>query len=296
MLEFRQIDISDRKWINELLKKSDFMGCEYSFANNMAWRRLNNSTIARHGDFYIVKAENEKYTIFSFPAGEGDYKELFEQLRKCADAEGKPLVITSVTEDKLQIFRELYDEDELEITLSDGSSDYIYLTQELIELKGRKFHQKRNHLAKINNYNWGFHPLEERFFDDCISLSVLGYNEKKGYDDHSSVAEQFAIHTYFTNFDELELKGGVITVDGKVRAFTIGEPINSNTFCVHIEKADTQINGIYQAINNEFLKYAAADFKYVNREEDLGIEGLRRAKKSYNPVFLLDKYTVMFKK
>ncbi len=295
MLEFRQIEISDREWINELLKKSDFMGCEYSFANNMAWRRLSDSTISRYKDFYIVKAENEEYTCFSFPAGEGNYSELFSELKKCAEYEGKPLVITGVTKKGLNVFRSLYTEDEFEVSLTDGSSDYIYLTEELINLKGRKFHQKRNHLAKIDNYNWTFHPMSEKFFDDCISLSVLGYNEKKGYDDHSSVAEQFAIHTYFTHFDELGLKGGVITVDGIVKAFTIGEPINSDTFCVHIEKADTQINGIYQAINNEFLKYAAADFKYVNREEDLGIEGLRRAKKSYNPVFLLDKYNVTFK-
>lgn len=292
MLEFRQIDISDRQWINELLKKSDFMGCEYSFANNMAWRRLSNSTISRYKDFYIIKAENDKYTRFSFPAGSGDYKEIFGALKEYAEFEGKPLAITGVTENQLEIFRDIYTDNGFEAKISEGSGDYIYLADELISLKGKKFHKKRNHLTKINNYNWKFYPMSEEFFDECIEFSAISYNDKKGCDDFSSVSEQFAIHTYFTHFSELELKGGVITVDGKVRAFTIGEPLNSDTFCVHIEKADPSIGGLYPAINNEFLKYAAQGFKYINREEDLGIEGLRKAKKSYNPAFILDKYIV----
>lgn len=83
MLEFRQIDISDRQWVNELLRKSDFMGCEYSFANNMAWRRLSNSTISRYKDFYLIKAENENYTSISFPAGKEIIKSFFGTERIC---------------------------------------------------------------------------------------------------------------------------------------------------------------------------------------------------------------------
>ncbi|WP_337402089.1 phosphatidylglycerol lysyltransferase domain-containing protein, partial [Porcipelethomonas sp.] len=156
----------------------------------------------------------------------------------------------------------------------------------------KKFHKKRNHLSKINNYNWEFHPMTKNDFDDCIAFSTVSYNNKNGYDDRSSVVEQFAIHTYFTYFDEMELSGGVITIDGQVKAFTIGEQLNSNTLCVHIEKADPDINGLYPAINNEFVKYAAKGLKYVNREEDLGIEGLRQAKRSYNPIFMIDKYNI----
>lgn len=293
MLEFRQIDISDKQWINDLLKKSDFMGCEYSFANNMAWRRLSNSTISRYKDFYIIKAEDDKNTYFCFPAGSGDYRELFDSLREYAENCGKAAVITGVTERGVKTLEDIYG-DSIQIKKSEDSGDYIYLADDLINLKGKKFHKKRNHLAKINNYNWEFHPMSEEFFDECIELSAVSYNDKMGYDDSSSVVEQFAIHTYFTYFKELELKGGVITIDGKVKAFTIGEPLNSDTFCVHIEKADASVDGLYPAINNEFVKYAACDFKYVNREEDLGIEGLRQAKKSYNPVFILEKYMVIF--
>ena len=125
MLEFRQIDISDRQWVNELLRKSDFMGCEYSFANNMAWRRLSNSTISRYKDFYLIKAENENYTSISFPAGEGDYKELFSVLKEYALSNGKPLAVTGVTETGLKIFNDIFGSDSYNSVLADGSGDYI---------------------------------------------------------------------------------------------------------------------------------------------------------------------------
>ncbi|OPZ19501.1 MAG: hypothetical protein BWZ04_02466 [Firmicutes bacterium ADurb.BinA205] len=137
--------------------------------------------------------------------------------------------------------------------------------------------------------------MTEKDFDDCITFSAVTYNNKAASDDHSMLAEQFAINTYFNHFHELGLKGGVIRIGGRVAAFTIGEPLNSDTFCVHIEKADTTYNGIYAGINNLFAEAAAADHKYINREEDLGLEGLRRSKLSYHPAFLLDKYEVTFK-
>lgn len=292
MLDFRKIDISDRKWINDLLEKSDFMGCEYSFANNMAWQRLSDSLIGRYGNFYIIKSESNDYVSFTFPAGEGDYSKLFDQLSEYAKSKGKKTVITGITEYGVNTLKGIYG-DRIDFQLSEDYSDYIYLADDLIQLKGKKFHKKRNHLSKINRYNWEFHTMSEKDFDECMAFSAVTYNNKNGYDDRSSIVEQYAIHTYFSYFKELELKGGVITVDGKIKAFSIGEKINSNTLCVHIEKADASIDGLYAAINNEFTKYAANDVKYINREEDLGIEGLRKAKRSYNPIFILEKYTAV---
>ena len=100
---------------------------------------------------------------------------------------------------------------------------------------------------------------------------------------------------YFSYYSELGLTGGIIRIDGRIAALTIGERLNSDTFCVHIEKADTSYNGIYAAINNCFAKSAAADFRYINREEDMGIEGLRKSKLSYHPAFLVEKNIVTFK-
>ena len=109
------------------------------------------------------------------------------------------------------------------------------------------------------------------------------------------IAEQFALNAYFSYYNELALKGGLIRIGGKICALTIGERLNSCTFGVHIEKADRSYNGIYAAINNHFVLENTDGYKYINREEDLGIEGLRKSKLSYHPAFILEKYSVIFK-
>jgi len=293
MIEFRNIDISDKKHINDCLRASDFMGCEYTFANNMAWKRLADSEIAFYKDFYIVCSQTENNTpYFVFPSGSGNYAELFGELRKYSESLGVPLRITGVTEKSLPIFNELFPE-QFTVEYDRDSSDYIYLASDLAELRGKKYHSKRNHLKHFMSLDYEFSLIQEKDFDDCISFCTEVYNNK--YQDYSSIAEQYAINTYFSYFNELELTGGIIRIDGKVVAVTVGERLNSDTFCVHIEKADKSFDGIYTAINNLFVSSAVRDFRYVNREEDLGIEGLRKSKLSYYPVFLLDKYIVNFK-
>ena len=294
MLEFRDIELSDKDWINSLLTKSNFMSCEYSFANNMAWRRLGDTKICHYGDFYICCSFYDEKPIFTFPAGEGDYKKLFKELREYSTSLGYPLVISAVNNESLAMLNEVF-QNEFTSEKDEDSFDYIYNSKELIELQGKKYHQKRNHLANFyNNNNWSFEPLNKDNQDECIELSAISYNDKQSYDDISSVSEQFAINTFFNNFDNFGLKGGVIRIDGKVVAFSIGEKINSDTFCIHIEKAIPEIRGAYVAMNNEFAKYAANDCTYINREEDLGIEGLRKSKRSYYPCFQLEKSIITF--
>lgn len=296
MLEFRDIDISDKNKINSALRKSDFMGCEYSFANNMAWKRLSDSKIAFFKDFYLSCAFSTEDDIpsFVFPSGEGDYRELFSEMRSFSDSLGKPLRICGVTDNSLPLFEELFPQ-QYTAELDRDGCDYIYYSSDLINLSGKKYHGKRNHLAKFNKLDYEFAAITEKDFDDCILFSTETYNSKFDGNDHSYIAEQFAINTYFSYFNELGLKGGIIRVDGKVAAVTIGEQLNSDTFCVHIEKADTCYNGIYAGINNCFAKKYASDLTYINREEDLGLDGLRKSKLSYHPAFLLNKYIITFK-
>ncbi|MBR6622415.1 MAG: DUF2156 domain-containing protein [Ruminococcus sp.] len=294
MLEFRDITLNDKERITSALKQSDFMGCEYSFANNMAWKRLAESKIAFYRDFYICCAFQTEDDIphFIFPAGSGDYREVVSEMKRFSSSLGKPLILTGVTEPTISVLNELFPE-QFTAEYDRDSSDYIYLSSDLIELKGKKYHSKRNHLAKLRDYTYS--PVTEKDFDDCIFFCTQSYNNKHDDPDHSSIAEQYAINTYFSHYEELGLRGGIIRIDGKIAAVTLGEKINSNTFCVHIEKADTSFSGIYAGINKLFAENEAKELKYINREEDLGIEGLRKSKLSYHPAFLLDKYTVTFK-
>lgn len=290
MLEFRNISLSDRERVNKALKKSDFMGCEYSFANNLAWCRLANSKICFYKDFYIICAFDnpDGVPVFTFPSGDGDYSELFGELKKFSENMSCPLKISGVTEKSLAFIENLFP-DRFSVELDRDSSDYIYRRSDLAELSGKKYHQKRNHLAKFNKLEYDFSLISEKDFDECIYFLTGNYNDKSD-NDFSAVAEQYAINTYFSSFNELELVGGIIRMDGRISAVTVGEPLNNNTFCVHIEKADRSIDGIYAGINNCFVRECMSGFDYINREEDMGIEGLRRAKLSYHPVFLLNKY------
>jgi hypothetical protein len=296
MLEFRDIAITDKERITAALNRSQFMGCEYSFANNMAWKRLGDSQIAFYKDFYICCSFRSENGIprFFLPSGDGSYKDVIAAMKEYSYHLGKPLRIAGITEPSLDMLRELFP-DEFTVDTDEGDWDYIYNSSDLIELSGRKYHSKRNHLSRFNELGADFSLMTEKDFDDCIIFSAMEYNSRAEEHDHSFIAEQYAINTYFNYFHELGLMGGVIRIGGRVAAFTIGDRLNNDTFCVHIEKADTQYNGIYVGINNSFAKAAASDYKYINREEDLGLEGLRKSKQSYHPVFLLKKYTVTFK-
>lgn len=293
MFEFRKIEISDKKWIDKLLRISDFRGCEYSFANNFAWHRLFETEICRYKDFYISKSE--KYGLrFTYPAGEGNRKELFGELRKYSEEKGFTLCISSVLNEDLRLFEE-YFPGEYAVSSDEADFDYIYLAENLRTLKGKKYHGKRNHLNRFYENNWSYSALTEKDYDECLYFAVQSYNDNNMYDSESAIGEQYAINTFFNNFEALGLKGGVLRVEGKVVGFTIGSRINSDTLDTHIEKADSAINGAYTAIMNEFAKAESGDFAYINREEDLGLEGLRKSKMSYCPEFRLQKNIVTFK-
>lgn len=297
MLEFRRLTLDDREKVNKALAVSDFKGCEYSFANNLAWCRLADSKICFYKDFYIVCSFGNEDGIptFTLPSGSGDYREVITEMRNFSNSMGHPLRLCGVTDNSLQMLEEMYG-GEISCFLDRDGCDYIYHRSDLAELKGKKFHGKRNHLAKFNRLDSDFSLITEKDYDDCISFIVSDYNSR--YDDnmsHSAIAEQYAVNTYFNNFEELELKGGIIRIDGKIAAVTIGERLSSDTFCVHIEKADRNFEGIYTGICNKFVNACTEGFTYINREEDLGIEGLRKSKLSYHPAFLLNKYIVNFK-
>lgn len=295
MLEFRQIELSDKEWIDKTLKESDFRGCEYSFANNLAWCRLNNTKISSYKDFYLSASLDGEFFNLTFPAGKGDHKDLFDKMLKYALGLGKRLKLNSVNSDMLKILTSIYDEDKLVITPDRDYFDYIYNSSDLINLKGKKYHGKRNHIKRFKESDWSFSSIDESIIDDCFEFSAKSFNDSNKYDERSAVVEQYAINTFLTNFKALNLCGGALYQNKKMVGFTIGERLNSDTFVVHIEKALGDVKGSYPCLCNEFAKAYASDCLYINREEDLGIDGLRKSKKSYYPAFMYEKNTVIFK-
>ncbi len=296
MFDFREIQLSDKPWIDELLAKSDYMGCEYSFANNVAWKRLSDSVISRYKDFYLISSQDDNNVYLTYPAGDGDILELISAFSKYCNDLGKRFVLSSVTSQNLEFVKENLGDKIENIKSNPDYYDYIYNAEDLINLRGKKYHSKRNHISIFKKQSWEYKSLTPDLFDDCIEFVTESYNKKANTDDYSAVVEQFAINTFFSNFEYMNLLGGVLFQNDRIVGVTIGEKLNSNTLVVHIEKALSDVNGAYPTLCNEFAKANAFDLKYINREEDLGIEGLRKSKRSYKPCFQLEKHSVIFKK
>jgi hypothetical protein len=171
--------------------------------------------------------------------------------------------------------------------------DYIYSVQKLSTLSGKKLDAKRNHINKFKKlHTFKYEEISDENISDCIDIIEKWCKERNYSQSDSLIAERKANLDLMNNFNSLRVKGAIIEVDGRPEAFTVGEQLNSNTVVIHVEKANSEIHGLYPLVNQQFLANHWNDIEYVNREQDLGIEGLRKAKLSYNPVSLLEKFTV----
>lgn len=297
-LEFRGIEITDRPWITEALRKSQFRGCEYTFGNNFVWRRVYGVEIASLGGYYFIRWNlgGGKYR-FSFPAGGCDVERGVQLLLDYCNENGIQLMLYANKEITEQI-QTLYPQ--VEVKYNRDGSDYVYLADELSELKGKKFHGKRNHLNRFYENDWSFEPISAANIAECIAMNErwcsenlcecgLSDEEKQSKEDETCI-----VRCSFKYYEQLNYTGGLIRVNREVQAFCFGEPSADDTFVVHVEKALRDYQGAYTAINREFVKFLGGRYKYINREEDTGAENLRKAKLSYHPVFLEEKFDIFF--
>ncbi|MDR0222217.1 MAG: phosphatidylglycerol lysyltransferase domain-containing protein [Oscillospiraceae bacterium] len=290
MIEFKEVEVKDKAWADGLLRLSGYRGCEYSFGSNYMWSRVYDIKIARYKDFYLIK---NKFG-FTFPAGRGDVGEIVGVLREYCASGGNALCFSSMNREVMETLKAAYS-DEIEITTNRDYYDYVYDFDALANLSGKKLHAKRNHLNRFYENNWAFEPVTPENIGECAEMSER-WSEERGVNSDKDKKKEFeAVTRGLESFFDLGFIGGLIRVDGEVRAYSFGEPLNGDTFVVHVEKALTQTRGIYAAINREFVNYACRGFKYVNREEDMGAENLRKAKMSYCPAFMVEKFRVAFK-
>ena len=291
MIQFRRIALSDKVWIDELLSYSDFRGAEYCFTNLFIWESVFNSQIARFEDFILFTSGEGESRRYLLPAGRGDYSKVLEILKQDAINNSAPFVIIGIPQNMISIVKEVFPM--AEITPIRNSFDYIYESEKLVSLAGKKLQPKRNLLARFKDLqDCSFEEIDSININECKVFTQKWCKEVGGCkDNHSLHSELCAVGVALKNFSDLKLWGGLIRYKGEVVAYSMGEALNSDTVIVHIEKATSSLKGVYQAINNEFVKRFALEHKYVNREDDAGDEGLRRAKESYYPVFMQEKYS-----
>lgn len=212
---------------------------------------------------------------------------------------GRPVFFSGI-ERSMADFLRAYQGVEFTICEDRDNFDYVYNSDDLIQLAGRKYHSKKNHLNSFHkNYPEAeYLPITEEIVMQC-KLNINGWYKQRAQetpDDPFIAAEREAILEVLNNFEDFGLKGGAILVGKRVVAFTFGEQLNDDTAVIHVEKADPEVRGAYPAINQAFIAHEWSHMTYINREEDMGIEGLRKAKESYRPVKLIEKFNAVLKK
>lgn len=297
-IEFRKPKLEDKELITDYLRKYPSRCCDRTFANILLWCEHYHVDFAEYKNTLLFR-NTDVGSSFAFPSGKDeDVRAVITELMEWAKEEAQDFRLYEITRENQEKL-EAWFPGVFEVTYDRDSADYIYEAEKLATLAGKKLHSKRNHINKfklVNEGKWSYEPLTDANKEECLRMAEAWCKINGCEEDPSKKAEICVAKNSIRLLEELDLTGGVLRVDGKIVAFTIGEPVNEDTFVVHIEKAFVDVDGAYPMINQQFVANELyGKYRYVNREEDLGIEGLRKAKLSYKPAILLEKGTATLK-
>lgn len=288
-LAFREPRLEDATWMNGLLRTSGFRSSEYAFTTLFMWRRFYHNRIARLGDTLFIKSQEGQDRFFLLPVG-GDMRENLLLLKDYAHDRGHPLRLF-VTDAAWLPRLEAWFPGGFDVKPMREEFDYLYAVEDLATLQGKKYHGKRNHINSFSEqYAWSYEAITDGNTPDVLEMAQEWCRQKGNCQDESLRSEKCAIREALAHRTELSLTGGLIRVEGRVVAFTFASPINGEVVDIHVEKALPDYAAAYAVINREFAARELSGYRYINRENDMGIEGLRRAKKSYQPAILLEKF------
>ena len=295
MIDFKPVRLGDRAVIERYTMPSGICNCDLAFANMYCWQAVFHSAWAEIGGFLVIRFQIDGGERIGYmqPVGEGDFGPILPLLREDAHAHGQRLRIIGLTDEGRDTIRRIvpchfaFESDR-------ALEDYVYNADDLRNLAGRRYQPKRNHINRfMAEYpDYRYEELTPDRFGECMALER---EWRKAHEGHTSelCAEQRAMQRAFEHFEELGLIGGCIYVGDRLAAFTYGSAVNDHTFDTHVEKADTEFDGAFTIINKLFAQHLPERFTLINREEDLGLDGLRQAKLSYHPAFLQHKFAAI---
>ncbi|BBJ27190.1 DUF2156 domain-containing protein [Athalassotoga saccharophila] len=284
--EFKEIEIGDRRFLKDRIWNYQPENSEMNFTNLFIWKDHLKVRWTVFKDTVLFMCGDRPY--FLETVGKLEIDDL-KSLSSWISSHNSEIVFDRVAKKFTSLLN-----DDFKIIPSRDQFDYVYKAEDLINLAGRKYHSKRNHLSNfLKMYHYQYLPMTGKDAISAVELAKKWCEEKRCKDDMNLLDEFEATKLALENFDELELKGAMILIDGEIQAFTLGEMLNQNTFVIHIEKANKAYEGIYVAINNLFCKNNLNPGMFVNREQDLGDEGLRKAKLSYFPDHFVEKFSVL---
>lgn len=294
MIDFKEIELKDKEWMEPLIVASDIGASHQNFTNMFAWSKIFEFRFAKVKNRLVVKGGSDDDPFYLYPAGSGDIKTVIEVMKQDAAECEHSFKVLGVSPENRDEINSVFPGDFKYEEMRD-SFDYVYSLDKLVKLSGNKLHAKRNHINYFKkNYAWSFELITTDNFDECLEMNKQWCKDNDCKEDEYLYKEYCAVRRCFDNYWALGLEGGAIRKDGKIIAFTMGEKLNSDTYVIHVEKAFSEIRGAYQMINREYADYIKKTYPqmvYVNREEDMGYEGLRKAKLSYYPDKMAEKYS-----
>jgi hypothetical protein len=295
MLEFKSIELTDKSRFEKYTLCHGYHNLEASFANIFIWQKAWNIRMATDDLAMYLHLDNGEYSFMLPPYLDDCDTSLAEPMRRCEEfleSRGDKALIKGVTAPlKEKIERDC--PGRYVLTADRANFEYVYHAQELCRLEGKKFHAKRNHINKLlSSHTFAYRLYTPDDYAVCMALYEAWVAGKGGLTEGLQY-EMWATQAALKNLQALGLKCGLLFVDGNLEAFSVGEKFGEDMAIIHIEKANPDIQGAYALINREFARHEWSEVQYINREEDMGIEGLRKAKMSYNPAFLVEKYTCM---
>lgn len=291
-IAFRRVTLVDKPLYDEYLAKEGERGCEFSFANIYLWGRQSIAEI--DGNIAIFSQFNRK-SVYLYPVGGGDKRAAIDAIIEDSRARGIPCRISGITDENRLTLERLYP-DAFRYHCDESSFDYVYSIDDLADLPGKKYDGKRNHAKRfINAYpDYTVEPISTANTDELMAFVDEWYARSLAENPNADFhMERVAIAKALRDREALSLEGILIRGGGEVLAMTLGGRLSEDTFDVNFEKARGEIQGAYAIVNREFAGYIRRkhpDIRYLDREEDMGLEGLRRAKQSYRPHHMIRKF------
>jgi hypothetical protein len=286
---FRNLDLADKPQLDSLLKEMQPQISELTFTNLYVWSTSEPVRLSRLGETVVLQRKRLRDgKTFIIPLlTKQSFDDILEKLRALNLHSPTVPPIYGVTAEQAREFGQRG----ATIEPDRDDWDYVYLTSDLAELPGDKYHPKRNFIARcLAKHKCKYAPIGTSEINDCLQLQTTWCSLRDCSMIPSLEAENTAIKAVFDHYELLAVTGGAVYVHGKLEAFTLAEQLNDETAVIHFEKANQEIEGLYQVINQWFCQKALRSFRFVNREQDLGIPGLRKAKMSYHPHHMVEKY------
>lgn len=292
MIEFQRLSPDQKETYEKVLSQCPPRSCEYSFVNLYCWGL---QKMAQFADCFLFFSHFEGRSVYPYPVGGGDRRAAVEAILQDARQRGIPCRLVGMTDLDCKELDSWFP-GEFHFRSDRSSFDYVYSIGDLADLKGRKFQKKRNHVNRFCQEHPDFQvlPLDEHTMPQAREMAANWYLSRKAADPHGDyLLESVALNRAMRHYDALGLDGIVLTVNGEVKAITLGSRLSADTFDVHFEKAADDSDGAYAVINREFARYLRKkypDLQFLNREDDMGLEGLRKAKLSYCPHHMEEKF------